>query len=121
MQTTSRLEYLHHMKIMANDLASSRLFCLQKIKVADSPSSSSRPPSITLNTNEDIQPHVAGLTVWPLTSASIFGDLDMQQKRGLDPSSHAWGEYWALESLSLPRLVNGLKNGEEAIMVMSAH
>lgn len=48
----------------------------------------------------------------------------MKQKRGLDPSSHAWGEYWALESLrslSLPRLVNGLKNGEEAIMVMSAH
>ena len=75
-----RLECLSHMKIMADDLASSVPFCLQRFKVSDSSNSSSHQNLITLNTNEDIKPYVTGLTIWPLTIASSLGDVDVKQK-----------------------------------------
>ena len=75
-----RLECLSHMKSMADDLASSVPFCLQRFKVTHSPNSPSQPKSITLNTNEVIEPYVSGLPIWPLTIASSLGDLDIKQK-----------------------------------------
>ncbi|MCJ1226862.1 hypothetical protein MMC12_003517 [Toensbergia leucococca] len=73
-----RLECLSRIRIMANDLASSLPFCLQRFKVTDSPDSSSDRNSITLNTNEDIKPYVAGPVVWPLGIASSLGDVDFK-------------------------------------------
>lgn len=74
-----RLECLSHMKTMANDLASSVPCCLQRFKVIDSPRSSPHQTLITLDTNEEVKPYVAGLIVWPLTIASSLGDLDIKQ------------------------------------------
>jgi hypothetical protein len=71
-----RSECLSHMKFMADDLASSVPSCLQRFKVSDSPNSN----LITLNTNEDIKPYVAGLAIWPLTIASSLGDVEVKQK-----------------------------------------
>jgi hypothetical protein len=75
-----RLECLSRMKIMTNDLASSLPFCLQRFKVADSPNSSSHQDLITLNTNGNIKPYVASLTVWPLIIASSIREVDVEQK-----------------------------------------
>ena len=75
-----RLECLSHMKIMANDLAFSLPFCLQRFKVSDSPNTSSHPNLIALNTNEDIKPYVASLSVWPLTIASSLREVDVKRK-----------------------------------------
>ena len=74
-----RLECLSKLNTIANDLASSVPFCLQRIKVADCPHSSpSLPNSITLNTNEDIKPYVALSIIWPLTIASSLTDVDLE-------------------------------------------
>ena len=75
-----RLECLFHMNSMANDLASSVPFCLQRFKVADSPKSRSDQNLIMLNTTEDVKPYVAGLIVWPLSIASSLKDVDVEQK-----------------------------------------
>ena len=75
-----RLECLFHMKTMANDLASSVPFCLERFKVIDGPKSSSHKTSITLNTNEEIKPYLASLTVWPLTIAASLREVDVKQK-----------------------------------------
>jgi hypothetical protein len=75
-----RLECLSQMKTMADDLASSLPFCLQRFKVTESPKSSSHQDLITLNMNEDLKPYVADLTVWPLSIASSLGDVDVKQK-----------------------------------------
>ena len=75
-----RLECLSHMRVMANDLASSVPFCLEKLKVTEKPNSFSHKTSITLNTTEDIKPYLASLTVWPLTIASSLGDVDVDQR-----------------------------------------
>jgi len=74
-----RLICLSRIRNLANDLASSLPYCLQRIKVVDSSKSSSQRKSITLNTNEDIKPYLATLTVWPLTIASSLGDVDAKQ------------------------------------------
>lgn len=74
-----RLECLSNIKTMANDLASSVPFCLQRFKITHSPNSSCQQNVITVNTNEDIEPYVADLTIWPLTIASSLGDVDVKQ------------------------------------------
>ncbi len=74
-----RLECLFHMTSMANDLASSIPFCLQRFKVTNNPKSSTRPKLITLDTNDNIRPYMATLIVWPLTIASCLGDVDAKQ------------------------------------------
>lgn len=76
-----RSECLSHIEIMANNLAYSVPFCLQRFEVTDNPNSSSHQKLITPKTNEDIKPYVACLTVWPLTIASSLGDMDVKQKR----------------------------------------
>jgi len=75
-----RLECFSNMNAMANDLASSVPFCLQRIKVTASLNSSSDENSITLNTNEDIKPYMARLLVWPLSIASTVAHVGTQQK-----------------------------------------
>jgi hypothetical protein len=73
-------ECFSHMKVMADNLASSVPFCLQRFKVADSPNSLPCQYSITLTTNEEIKPYMAGLTIWPLTIASSLEGVDVKQK-----------------------------------------
>ena len=75
-----QLECFSHMKVMADNLASSVPFCLQRFKVADSPNSLFCQSSITLTTNEEIKPYMAGLIVWPLTIASSLEGVDFRQK-----------------------------------------
>ena len=75
-----RLECLSHMDTMANDLASTVPFCLQRFQATDSPNSSSHQNLISVNTNEDIKPHVASLTVWPLSIASSLRHVGVKQK-----------------------------------------
>ena len=74
-----RLECFIHLKTMANSLASTIPFCLERFKV-DNPSSPIRQTSITLNTNEEIKPYLASLAVWPLTIASSLDGIDVRQK-----------------------------------------
>jgi hypothetical protein len=75
-----QLEWFSHMKVMADNLASSIPFCLQRFKVADSPNSLFCQKSITLTTNEEIKPYMASLAVWPLTIASSLEGVDVKQK-----------------------------------------
>lgn len=75
-----RLKCLSHISSMAHDLASSVPFCLQRFKVTDSLGLSSHRESVTLTTNEDIQPYIATLTVWPLGIASSLADVNVKQK-----------------------------------------
>jgi len=77
-----RLECLSHIEIMANDLASSVPFCLQRFKVTDNCNSSSHQSSITLSADEGIKPYLVSLIVWPLTIASGLGagDADIKQR-----------------------------------------
>jgi hypothetical protein len=75
-----RLECLSRIKAMANDLASSVPFCLQRFKVIDNNDSSSHQHSIILNTNEDIKPYIAGMIIWPLSVASSISGVDVEQR-----------------------------------------
>jgi hypothetical protein len=68
-------------KVMADNLASSLPFCLERFKVINTPNSSSERPLITLNTNEDIKPHMAMLVVWPVTLAAFAGGVDPGQQK----------------------------------------
>ena len=75
-----RLECLSRIETMANDLASSVPFCLQRYKVTSNPSSSFDQNSIILNANEEVKPYTAGLIIWPLTIASGLGDVYFKQR-----------------------------------------
>ncbi|MCJ1414043.1 hypothetical protein MMC32_000368 [Xylographa parallela] len=75
-----RLECLFHVNSMANDLASNVPYCLGRFTVAHGSYSSSHPTTVTPNANEDINPHLASLLIWPLTIASSIRDMDVQQK-----------------------------------------
>jgi len=75
-----RSECLSHIQSMANGLASSLPFCLQKFRVTDPTGSSSDRDSIVLNANDDVKPFLkTNLTVWPLSIASGLGDMDFDQ------------------------------------------
>ena len=65
---------------MANKLASSIPFCLQRINVTQQLTSSSQQELITLAPNKDLKPYVACLTVWPLSIASGLRNLDVGQQ-----------------------------------------
>lgn len=76
---------LSRMKDMADDLASSIPFCLQKFQVSDDGANSSSPPpsmnAITLNNaNEEIKPYLAGLVIFSLGIASGLVDVDVEQR-----------------------------------------
>jgi hypothetical protein len=75
-----RSECLSQIQSMANGLASSLPFCLQKFRVSDQPDLSSDQDSIILNTSVDIRPFFkTNLTVWPLSIAAGLGDMDFDQ------------------------------------------
>lgn len=74
------LECLSQMQIMANDLASSVPFSLQRFKVTHSPRSPFSRKSITLNTKEDIKPYVAKLIIWPLSIVSSLEYVEAKQQ-----------------------------------------
>ncbi|MCJ1250423.1 hypothetical protein MMC30_007651 [Trapelia coarctata] len=74
-----RLECITQLKAMADSLASTIPFCLERFKV-DKPNSPTRQTSITLNTNEEIKPYLASLVVWPLTIASSLEGIDVRQQ-----------------------------------------
>jgi hypothetical protein len=75
-----QLECFSHLKVMADNLASSIPFCLQRFKVADTSNSSVRQHSITLTTDEEIKPYMACLIAWPLSLAASLKGVDLDQK-----------------------------------------
>ncbi len=75
-----RLECITRLKAMADSLASTIPFCLERFKVTDNPNSPIRQTSVTLNTNEGIQPCLATLAVWPLTIASSLEGINVRQQ-----------------------------------------
>jgi hypothetical protein len=74
------LECLSRIKSMADDLASSVPFCLQRFKVIDNHNSSSHQDSIIPTTSEDIKPYIAGIIIWPLSVASSISGVDIKQR-----------------------------------------
>ena len=74
-----RLECITNLEAMADSLASSIPFCLERFKV-NNPSSPIRQTSITLNTSEEIKPYLASLAVWPLTVASSLEGIDVRRQ-----------------------------------------
>ena len=63
-----------NLRLMANDLASSIPYCLERFSLDPS-------FAITLDTKEDIKPYLANLVVWPLTIASSLENLDRGQRQ----------------------------------------
>lgn len=74
------LQALSHIKMMADNLASSIPFCLERFKVI-APDTSLKQPLISLNISEDVKPYLAMLIVWPLTLASSVCGVDQRQQR----------------------------------------
>ncbi len=75
-----QLECINHLYAMAEDLASTIPFVLERFKVVDNTNSSSHQPSITLNAQEKIKPYLVNLVVWPLTIASSLEGVDGRQQ-----------------------------------------
>ena len=73
-----RLECIRQVNTMADHLAATIPFCLERLKVTPS-STPARPCSIHLNTGEEIKPHLATLMVWPLSIASKIDGLEDSQ------------------------------------------
>jgi hypothetical protein len=71
-ECTSRL------RSMANNLASSIPFLLQRFKVENHLCSDQT--LVTLNTKEEVRPYMANLVIWPLNVAASINDLDAKQK-----------------------------------------
>ena len=69
------------LRTMADSLASSLPFCLEKFRVVDNSNSPSREPSITFRPDGEIKPYLAVLAVWPLSVASIIDGIDFQQQQ----------------------------------------
>ena len=76
-----QLECITQLRFMTDSLASTIPFCLERIKVNDA-NVPMHQVSITLNTKEDIKPHLASLVVWPLTIASNL--------KGIEPKQQSW-------------------------------
>lgn len=74
-----QLECITQLKAMADSLAFTVPFCLERFELnrTDLPISQT---SITLNENEEIKPYLAGLLVWPLSIASSVEGIDMRQQ-----------------------------------------
>lgn len=74
-----RLGCITQLRAMADSLASTIPFCLERFK-ADNLHSSTRQTSITIITDEEIKPYLASLAVWPLTIASSLERIDVRQQ-----------------------------------------
>ncbi|KAE9362964.1 hypothetical protein N431DRAFT_550744 [Stipitochalara longipes BDJ] len=76
-----RLQALSCINIMADNLASSIPFILERCKITSGPRTESQKPSIALNIGEDIKPSLAMLLVWPLTLAASVSGVDARQQK----------------------------------------
>ena len=65
---------------MADSLASTIPFCLERFKVAHDPDSPIRQTLTMLNTNDEIKPYLAMLAIWPLAIASSLEGVDVGQQ-----------------------------------------
>jgi hypothetical protein len=74
-----RQECITQLEAMADSLASSIPFCLERFKV-ENPNSPIRQSSIKLNPNDEIKPSLANLAVWTLTIASSLEGIDVRQQ-----------------------------------------
>jgi hypothetical protein len=74
-----RLECITTLKAMADGLASSIPFCLERF-MANAPDSPISEASVTFNTNEEIKPYLANWVVWPLTIASSLERIVIKQQ-----------------------------------------
>ncbi|KAL8740581.1 MAG: hypothetical protein Q9190_006738 [Brigantiaea leucoxantha] len=74
------LECAFRLKEMADSLASTIPFCLERIKVADKSKTAKNTVSVKLCVNEEIKPYLANLMVWPLTIASSLEGVDSRQQ-----------------------------------------
>ena len=77
---SERTQCLRHLASIADDLASSLPFCLQKFKVSSSRGSSAAQDPITLITDVEVRPYVADLVIWPLSIASSLRELNGRQR-----------------------------------------
>lgn len=75
-----RLHCVTQLNAMADSVASTVPFCLERFKVVDSPKSPTGQTSITINTNEEIKPYLVNLVAWPLTIASSLEWVDIRQQ-----------------------------------------
>ncbi|MCJ1397740.1 hypothetical protein MMC11_000936 [Xylographa trunciseda] len=78
-----RLDCLFHINTMANDLASSVPYCLQRFTVAESPGPSSHRQAIMPNAGTDAKPYLAVMMIWPLTIASSLQGVGVEQRSWL--------------------------------------
>ena len=76
-----RVEALYRIQFMANELASSIPFCLERFKITRCSDTESEKPTITLNISEDVTPCMATLLVWPLTLAASVGGVHASQQK----------------------------------------
>lgn len=75
-----RLDCVGQLESMADHLASSLPFCLERFKV-DDPQDFKSESSLTINNKDDIQPSLATLMVWPLTIAACLEDFPLDKRR----------------------------------------
>ena len=66
---------------MADSLASTIPYCLQRFKVADSGGTAGHPRSVIINADEDIRPCLAYLVTWPWTIASSLSYVSTRQQQ----------------------------------------
>ena len=74
-----RQECITNLTALADALASTIPFCLERFKIQNS-SSPIRQTSITLSRSEEIKPYLANWVVHPLTIASSLEGIDVRQK-----------------------------------------
>ena len=74
-----RLECTSRLKVLADSIASTVPFCLERVK-AEKANLPRRQTFLTPNESEGIKPHLANLVVWPMTVASSLGGIDPQQQ-----------------------------------------
>ncbi|KAN0089798.1 hypothetical protein V8E51_018377 [Hyaloscypha variabilis] len=78
---SQRLRVVSNISVMAESLASSVPFTLERVKITRHSEEQSKEPSITLNIGEDIRPCLAMLLVWPLTLAANVSGVDAAQQK----------------------------------------
>lgn len=83
-----RQECITALKVMADNLASSIPFSVERFEIDKSSTNQS---SITINTDDDIKPYLARLVVWPLLIACGVEGIDIKQKMWFTSELAAFG------------------------------
>jgi hypothetical protein len=73
-----RLGCLSTMDAMADDLASSLPFSLQRFKAIGDPVLSPEQNSIIMNEDDDVKPYVANIIIWPLSLSANMSGVDIK-------------------------------------------